>query len=241
MNLNKVYLVLLLVVLVIGGCALKDKIIGKDQPVTNETDNLQLYLKFDAATIEDLSNYGNMITKEGNFAYSNGYYKFDGESAYIKINKDFNKNNELSIGFWINPDQRKSAFILSNGPSDNVPSLYMFYENVKRIKFNRGRKSVFTGQDVHNNKWTFVFVTSNGSETAIYVDGFKDNTYPQSVLTDVNHTEFYIGKGYECTRISSTYRCSDSYFSGYLDELRIYDKALSEEEIKLLYRETKKS
>ena len=238
---NKIYLILLIIILIIGGCALKDKIIGKESLVVKETDNLQLYLKFDATTIEDLSNYANIITKEGNFAYANGYYKFDGESTYIKVNKDFNKNKELSIGFWINPDQRKSAFILSNGPTDNVPSLYMFYENVKRIKFNHGRESRFTGQDIINNKWTFVFFTSNGSETTIYVNGVKDNTYSQDVLTDTNHTEFYIGKGYECTQISSTYRCSDSYFSGYLDELRIYDKVLSEEEIKLLYEETKKS
>ena len=240
---NKIYLILLLLILVIGGCALKDKIIGKEQTVVNkEPDNLQLYLKFDASTIQDLSTYNNSILRQGDFTYTNYYYKFDGKSTYIKIDKDFNKNNELSIGFWINPDQRKDAFILSNGPTDSIPSLYLYYENMNRIEFTRGRELRFTELgSVSSSKWTFIFITSNGSETTLYVNGIKDNTYPQNTIVNTNHTEFYIGKGYECMDVLSSYRCADSYFSGYLDELRIYDKVLSEEEIKSLYEQTKKS
>lgn len=235
-----IILILILAILIVGGCALKDKFIKKEMPVQVNS-SLQLLLKFDASSIEDLSDYHNSINKQGIFDFIDNYNKFDGKTTYIEVDKDYNKNKELSIGFWINPVNRQNGFILANGPVQNTPSLSIFFDTFKRLKFNRGKSAEYSLQDsIPFNKWTFVFITSDGTKTIFYINGIKENEFTQEVITNENHTKTYIGKGFECSTIHSSFRCSDTYFNGYLDELRIYNQVLSAEEIQKLYEETKK-
>ena len=114
-----VLLVILLVIIIIGGCALKDRLLKKETP-KQITNSLQLFLKFDASSIEDLSDYHNLISKQGSFNFTEDYNRFDGKTTFIEIGKDFNKNQALSIGFWIKPVKRQSGFIMANGPVKNI-------------------------------------------------------------------------------------------------------------------------
>lgn len=241
---KKHYIILLvlmfLIIIIIGGCALTDQFSKKETP--KQVNNpLQLFLKFDATTIEDLSDYHNPINKQGNFNFMENYNKFDGKSTFIEIDKDFNQNQALSIGFWIKPVKRQSGFILANGPVQNMPSLLVFFDSFKRVEFNRGRSPEYSSQDsVPFNKWTHVFITSNGSNTIFYINGVKQNEFVQETIVNSNHTKTYIGKGFECSTIHGSFRCSDTYFDGLLDDVRVYNQVLSLEEIQKIYDETKK-
>ncbi|MBS3163206.1 LamG domain-containing protein [Candidatus Woesearchaeota archaeon] len=235
-----VLLVILLVIIIIGGCALKDRLLKKETP-KQITNSLQLFLKFDASSIEDLSDYHNLISKQGSFNFTEDYNRFDGKTTFIEIGKDFNKNQALSIGFWIKPVKRQSGFILANGPVQNTPSLLVFFDSFKRVKLNRGKSSEYSSQDsVPFNKWTHVFITSDGSNAVFYINGIKQNEFIQETIVNANHTKTYIGKGFECSTIAGSFRCSDTYFDGYLDDLRVYNQVLSSDEIQKIYEETKK-
>lgn len=166
--------------------------------------------------------------------------EFDGNTTFLKFDADYNKNNEISIGFWIKPTERKNSFVMSNGPSDGEPSLYVIYEISKRIKFNRGKSSRYTKENsIPLNEWTYVFITNDGSITKFYINGELEGTFEQNYEKNENHREFYIGKGYSCSSIGSTFRCSEDYFRGSMKNIKIYDEVIDNEEILVIYENTK--
>lgn len=80
------------------------------------------------------------------------------------------------------------------------------------------------------NKWYLVNITYNGSGTAyMYVDGVR-------VSSDTNIVNAFQNKA-EALRIGGGYHISGSpgYLNGKIDEMRIYNRALSEGEIQSLY------
>jgi len=84
----------------------------------------------------------------------------------------------------------------------------------------------FTGQTyINDNKWHMVTLVYNTfNNIRLYVDGRFDNNVPTSSSSGGPVGPFY--------RIG-TNGCG--YFPGIIDEVRIYNRALSEEEIKALY------
>jgi type II secretory pathway pseudopilin PulG len=73
------------------------------------------------------------------------------------------------------------------------------------------------------NRWTHLVVTRSGTTMNYYVDGVLKLT--DSLTLDMNNLANYIGG-----------TCNDAnYFDGYLDDVRIYNRALSADEISKLY------
>lgn len=75
--------------------------------------------------------------------------------------------------------------------------------------------------DVSLNKWHHAAVTYDGSSVKFYLDGVLNATHQESRLPGLYNQNIFIG---------STY-ASGRYFSGYIDEAKIYDGALSAEEV----------
>jgi hypothetical protein len=72
------------------------------------------------------------------------------------------------------------------------------------------------------NKWTFITVTVSPTVTKLYIDGdFKDDGGGLSI-------------NFSSVRIATRYTNS-SYFLGFLDDIRIYNSAISVSEIKQNY------
>ena len=81
----------------------------------------------------------------------------------------------------------------------------------------------FSDTDVLLNEWQHVAVTYNGTSQAIYIDGVLDSQYAQSnAYVDVNEP-LLIGRHVNPN--------GPAFFSGTLDELYVYDRALSEPEV----------
>ncbi|MDD5650403.1 MAG: LamG domain-containing protein [Candidatus Nanoarchaeia archaeon] len=230
-------LILILIVLIIGGCVLTNNLLNKNTLPVEITAPLLLNLNFD--DLKDSSDYNNVLENNG-ATLINSTIIFDGKS-YIKVDKDFNNNQNLSIAFWINPTKMQNGFVLANGPTDNVPTLSIYFDSFKRLKFSRGKESVYTEPNtILFNTWSYVIITNNGELTKFYVNGQKIDEVQQFVKYNENQTETYIGKGYECSSIHLTFRCADLFFYGKLDDLKIYNKILEDTEIKQLYNENKK-
>ena len=85
-----------------------------------------------------------------------------------------------------------------------------------------------------------IVITNDGATTKFYINGILNDEDTQEFEKDTNHTETFIGKGFECSSIYGSFRCADSFFNGNLDDLRIYNEVLTEEQIKSIYQETKK-
>lgn len=75
-----------------------------------------------------------------------------------------------------------------------------------------------------DNLWYFVVGTFNGEELKLYVNGVLETTTPRIGTIDSNNEPVRIGGG-----------VANRYVVGFIDEARIYDRALSLEEIKKHY------
>ena len=73
------------------------------------------------------------------------------------------------------------------------------------------------------NQWYFLACTWDGSTLSLYVNGSLISSAPVSTITMPIHT-FMVGR-----------YINNSYFPGMIDDVRVYDKALSSEEIGYLY------
>ena len=75
------------------------------------------------------------------------------------------------------------------------------------------------------NKWSHIAASYDGSVAKIYVNGIEDGSNSFASTGAANASDVYIGS-----------RQSDQdMFDGLIDDLRIYDRALSEQEIQQLY------
>ncbi|MEW5805435.1 MAG: LamG-like jellyroll fold domain-containing protein [Patescibacteria group bacterium] len=93
------------------------------------------------------------------------------------------------------------------------------------INYNLGdySSSLSTGQ------WYYVIFTVDGSKLKLFINGQLDRSTLQTVTPAVNNYNVYIGSD-----SSNSYR-----FDGTIDEVRIYNRALSEAEIKAIYEATR--
>jgi len=72
--------------------------------------------------------------------------------------------------------------------------------------------------------WHLITVVYNGTDTLGYVDGAFRNS--RTVALNTSDTDFHIGHSLS----------HDTYFNGIIDDVRIYERALSPGEIEQLYQ-----
>ena len=78
---------------------------------------------------------------------------------------------------------------------------------------------------MNDGEWHYVVGVRDGSNLHMYVDGVLENTGSISDSDYSNNSPITIG----------AYNSGDYYFSGSIDDVRIYNRALSEGEVKALY------
>lgn len=204
-------------------------------------DGLVVHLKFDD-DLTDSSGSGNNATCEyGKVTYEDGIHGksavFDGKT-YIEIpDNDSLDLKELTISLWaykvtpLNHYERVPYVYKEKDVDhwsvpyrlyeygDNLPILYLHEDDSELNQFNLESASI----DIR--KWFLLTATFDGSEARIYENGVllkkKDvSGYPWATLGDL-----YIGLDED----------GDLRFKGNMDDLRIYNRALSAKEVTALY------
>jgi hypothetical protein len=206
-------------------------------PIIREGLVLELHFnELAGSTVYDLSGNNNNGTIFGATRVQEGFNRallFDGVDDYIQANTV--NVPYLTISVWVNwfmffPDSGGHA-IISN--SNNAQDGYMLYQAVSS-PYNRIRTFVYTSSIVtldsnsllDNNKWYHVVLTYDGSFINLYINGVLDNQKAQSGTIKATTNPFIIG---------STYTGAGYKFKGIIDEVLIYNRALSEDEIKAIY------
>lgn len=148
----------------------------------------------------------------------------DGTNDYaiIPLSASAFKNN-LTVEFAIYNYAGGSLFQWAGSLSAGVPFIlfrnssgdtgYQLYVN--------GNYRITTTVEKYN--WTTVSITYNGSTWILYINGVQIGTYVGSNLYWDYGSSLYLGNGY------------NSYFNGSFQNIRVYDRALSSNEIKKNY------
>ncbi|RLF66849.1 MAG: hypothetical protein DRN30_01385 [Thermoplasmata archaeon] len=153
---------------------------------------------------------------------------FDGVDDYVEVPDSPNLDGmeQLTVTAWVKTTTLKYQYIVSK----ESYSLYLddytvYFKVVNENDSSQGLGiTLDEGTDMVNN-WYFFAGVYDGSKIKIYSNGKLEATHDFSGKVKDSATSLYIGKLYYGTR----------YFNGIIDEVRIYNRALTDEEIKQLY------
>lgn len=203
-------------------------------------DSLSAWYPFDAAGAIDQSGNGNDGTVNGATFQSNargnkGAYYFDG-SDHIQTGFDKDKNS-FSYMAWAKPNN-------VSGRNDIIDSIESSSSNWARIDVRNSEAGFVndvnssktridsSGNIISTGKWYHICGVRDGStgDMTLYVNADQKNSgsNDSSVIPHTNNE-----------RIGESALGSGENFNGEISDVRIYDKALSQKEIQLIYDKTK--
>jgi tetratricopeptide (TPR) repeat protein len=170
--------------------------------------------------------------------------RLDGDHDWVDCGKGsiFDFTSEITIACWIKVDSFDETWqtIISKGDSTwrlsrdrDSNQLHFACTGVAVPDDIYG--SVRGKTNVNDGKWHYVAGVYDGTRSCLYIDGVLDVSSEASGEIGTNAWSVLIGANEETTAQERP----DRSFDGLIDDMRIYDYALTEAEIKTLYGERK--
>jgi hypothetical protein len=159
---------------------------------------------------------------------------FDGSDDYIEVidSDSISLTDEYTISLWVKTDITSSKPLIVKhqhndfGPPFDVKGWYIYYisnQKFRTANFTDGMSSslVDSKKTLEKNKWNLITTVFNGSTITQYINGTLDNSESSVVPTD----------GDDNLRIGRAAGGVNSYFSGFIDEIKIYPYARSAQQV----------
>jgi len=167
---------------------------------------------------------------EDRFGNADSAYDFDGQDDNIEIvsGPNLQGSSQTSLLAWFKSDPSKgtgnSRIIEIGGGPSNGTALVLPTGAIAWIHADGARKGQISssGGTPNDDEWHFLAFTYDGSTTKLYMDGLLNSSDSASGVIDsppVASIGFY----------------ESHVFGGVIDDIRVYNRALSECEIKSLY------
>ncbi len=174
-----------------------------------------------------------------------GAYSFNGinNSILVANAPSLQINKTITITFWVNPNSNTYwQYLVTKGNDDAYSTTqYMtFLGSNGKVGLRISNTTEFfdrsSATTIPTSTWTFVAAVYNGTNMSIYVNGEVDNgvlignlggTFIPGTLQNTT-ANVYVGRQ---DRQNNPY-----YFNGSFDEVKIYSRALSAEQIRILFQ-----
>jgi hypothetical protein len=213
---------------------------------------LVLYLPFDentGTTASDKSHEGNdgSFKGAGEPAWSEGHRNtavdFDGTDDYIQVSHDTSLNpgtGSFTYEFWFNADYNDQPEsyprIIAKGDYNTNGYCVMMKASdgdlwVAYNDENNNSAGGYIGTGYSDGEWHHLAAVLNRSDNTVkvYIDGAQEDSSDASSVGDINTTD-----GLNIGMQDTTHY----FFKGKVDEIRMYQRALLAEEVKMHYLRT---
>jgi hypothetical protein len=186
---------------------------------------------------------GNYDGTATNVTYGTGVFGqagvFNGTSSYIDLpSNSLNFLTTYSMSAWINSSNSVTGAIAANWgwPGSGAELGWLIRKmNDNKIRVTNSNGTIqnynSTGT-IPLNTWTNVVITNTQSEIKIYINGSLDSTHSSSGFT--------VNAGYPMNPLIGAYKYQSTYdlkFTGSIDQVRIFNRALRPYEVEALYTE----
>jgi hypothetical protein len=214
------------------------------------SNGLVAYYKFDgnAADSSGFNNNGSLgsgasapVLTIDRFGNPNSAYYFDGTTDIITVapNVSLRPTNSVSVAVWIKSENKSNSawnFIMTyrHGPTSPYDSykIATFPNTAYNNRWSFGIGNQATGNQVEllskqpkqDNIWMHIAVVYDGSSMKFYTNGLLD--------TSINTSITSIAYGTGSLAIGNSLTNAIDAFKGAIDDLRIYNRAISLSEIK---------
>jgi len=189
---------------------------------------------------EVLSRYNAGRAKHANWEPNgkwNSAMKFDGVDDYVDAGNSsvLNTVNAISIGAWVKPNSFSTYQKIANKWWDNTSRGYEFFADGSGVLyFNIATASENSDHFVNSpsnalarDQWQYVAATYDGAKMRVYVNGVVVGEKSQTGSIRQNVASFGVGADLRTPRIS--------FFNGSIDEVRVWNRSLSYDEVKQQY------
>ena len=173
-------------------------------------------------------NINDVVATEDRHAEMNASY-FNGDDSYISLNTPQNLLNDLSnitIMAWVKTTNSGHGRIVTLHRGSSAGSSLSLMERSGRLNYFLRDTGSYndTGASINSGDWTHVALTYNESTYKAYVNG-----------VEVHRTDAGYSTLGSYARNIGTYSGSTYTFEGDINEVRIYDRPLSEVELRHVY------
>ena len=163
------------------------------------------------------------ILAEDRFGNANNAYSFDGANL---INTGIMLPNIFSLSLWYNAatNQKENAGLVSTYSFNRFYGFYYSLSGNASAGWIRYDNNGLNATESAANRWVNLVIISDGSNIEVYLDSELKLKFTGAT----SHSD---------KLILGDSRFNGRYFTGRIDDVRIYDHALTNEEIQTLYRE----
>ncbi len=158
--------------------------------------------------------------------------KTDGATGYASADPLNLNSNQVTLSAWIKPDgtQHDWAGLVFTRSDLSTCGLSILTTNEIRFHWNGNRWWIATGLTVPDKEWSHIALVVSPTSATVYVNGvgFSDVNPCDTAAFDSN---LLIGLD-PC--------CGDRYFTGQIDEVSIYKRAMTQNEVRELMHLTRK-
>ncbi len=160
---------------------------------------------------------------------------FDGSNDYVNCGNDesLNITDAITIEAWVKPaipPPGHISIVTKNLPTQDwgLSQYWLWAAGSGSIGFKLRGIYDFRPSYTWNLKWQHIVGTYDGQIMKVFANGALINSYEISG-TIISSPSYPVLVG----------KCDSYYFNGFIDEVRIYNRALSAEEIKRHYEMSK--
>jgi surface protein len=185
---------------------------------------------------------GNVTLTTDRFGNNNSAFSFDGNESNITSTNDIEitGNQQRTIAAWINWNTNTNSVLPSIHTilSWGEPCITSDYSSLKidcinsQAIFHAHFNDIRSFNDVDSASWHLVVFTYNGNSAKLYIDGDIDNTYDVNLNTSSSILKIGYDTSATCWGVNEQWNTS---FYGKIDDISIYNCALSPEQIDSLY------
>jgi hypothetical protein len=238
----------------------RDTVILNDT-IYNLTSGLIGYYNFNGGNLNDSSGYNNNIVFNNatlttdRFGNANSAYSFDGTSSYMRVKNNISLNpNNISLFAIVKPNGFNTATChvsqilgkLSQDPENGIYCLrlndsianctptplldyerfYGTYGDNNNPYGSATEAGLHSSPNVQLGQWYTLAFTFDGTTAKFYINGTLTDSSTKTILFSANSDDLYFG----ATPNPSFYY----YFNGVIDEIRIYNNAITPMQVNAL-------
>jgi hypothetical protein len=183
-------------------------------------------------TVVDASGNGNHGKIKGAVRTGDGRHGkaliFDGVDDWVTVKHDasLNLSNGLTLEAWVYPlsqSKGNNAVMVKQAPKAEAYALYAEEEgDLPASYINDGDYHGVAGANrLPADTWSHLVATYDGANQRLYVNGVQVAESPQTAMIRQSKGKLRIGGN----------SLGNEYFHGYIDEVRIYNRALTPDEV----------
>ena len=157
-------------------------------------------------------------------------YKFDGINDIININSKVGNfgANDFSVSLWVYDEDTQNSGTLVGKRNDDANMLNLVWSNSPGLELG-SPYVLITPKGSMLNEWKNCVLIRKGTNISIYINGVLEQKNISSMTPNINNSaNLSFGARYY-------YSQTGQHFKGSIDDIGIWNRALSEEEIRILY------